>query len=141
MLLLVGSVGLMIWTIYLGWRLPQVYVSQHWKLAWVGLDTIEIIALLLTTWAAYQRRVVLIAFATAAGTMLILDAWFDVTTARSGDFRQSLLTAVIVEIPSALVLYTVAGVSLRRVVQRWHALELHPTTSSMMSAEIPRAQN
>lgn len=139
MLMLIGSVGLIIWTIYLGWRLPKVYVSQHWKVAWVGLDTLEVVALLLTTWAAYQRRVVLIAFATASATMLILDAWFDVTTARSGDFRQSLVTAIVVEIPAAVVLYAVAGVSLRRVVQRWHALELHPTARTL-SAEIPRSQ-
>jgi hypothetical protein len=46
---------------------------------------------------------------------------------------------VIVEIPAALVLFAVAAVSLRRVVQRWHSLELHPSVRTF-NAEIPRSQ-
>lgn len=137
--MVVFSIGLMLWIVYLGWALPKVYVSQHWKVAWVGLDTFELISLILTTWAAYRRRILVIAFATMTSTAFLLDAWFDVTTARSGDFRQSLLTAVLVEIPASIVLFGVAVVALRRLVRRWHDLEEHPSTH-WLSARVPEPQ-
>jgi hypothetical protein len=135
-----ASIALIVWTIYLGWRLPKVYISQHWKLAWVGLDTLEVMGLILTTWSAYRRRVVLIFFASATATMFILDAWFDVTTARSGDVRQSILTALLIEIPAAIGLYFVAVVTLRRVLHRWSHLEGVVTSTALMTVEIPRTE-
>lgn len=137
--MVVFAIGLMLWTIYLGLVLPKVYVSQHWRVAWVGLDTFELISLGLTTWAAYRRRILVIAFATMTSTAFLLDAWFDVTTARSGDFRQSLLTAVLVEIPASIVLFGVAVVALRRLVRRWHDLEAHPS-AHWLSARVPEPE-
>lgn len=93
------------WTIYIGWRLPRHYVANHWALAWVGLDVAQIFMLLLCAWAAWRGRALLILFASSAGTLLLVDAWFDVTTARNGGIVQSLLLALVVEIPSAIVLF------------------------------------
>lgn len=121
--LVVGSAGLVVWTVYLAIALPKRYDANNWGAAWVGLDVMEVIALLATTWAAIKRRVVLVFFATAAATMLLLDAWFDVTTARSGGFLESLLGALIVEIPAALVLYWMAVATLRRATRAWLADE------------------
>lgn len=137
-LLALASVCLILWTIYLGWRLPKAYDTPHWNLAWVGLDTMEIIALVLTTWAAYRRRAVLVFFATAAATMMILDAWFDVTTARAGDIGQSILEALAGEIPAAICLILMATVAWRRVVRQWAKLAHPGTMSDLWNAEIPR---
>jgi len=63
---------------------------------------------------------VLVFFADIAATLFLVDAWFDCTTARSGDLRQSLFLALIVEIPAALILYRVAWVTVRRSVAEWH---------------------
>ena len=93
------------WTIYIGWRLPRHYVANHWDLAWVGLDVAQIVMLLLAAWAAWRGRAVLILFAAVAGTLLLVDAWFDVTTARHGGFVESLVFAVAIEIPSAAFLF------------------------------------
>jgi hypothetical protein len=95
------------WTIYIGWRLPRHYVANHWDLAWVGLDVAQIVMLLLAAWAAWRGRALLILFATAAGTLLLVDAWFDVTTARRGGFVQSLVFALVVEIPAAIFLFLI----------------------------------
>lgn len=103
------------WTIYIGWRLPRHYVANHWALAWVGLDVAQIVLLLLAAWAAWRGRALLILFASSAGTLLLLDAWFDVTTARNGGFMQSLLLAIIVEIPSAIILFLVTWRSIREL--------------------------
>jgi hypothetical protein len=103
------------WTIYIGWKLPRHYVANHWDLAWVGLDVAQIAMLLLAAWAAWRGRALLILFASSAGTLLLLDAWFDVTTARNGGLEQSLLLALIVEIPSAIALFWITWRSIRKL--------------------------
>ena len=102
----------MVWTAYLGLRLPRHYVANHWDLAWVGLDAAQIVFLLLTAWAAWRRRAVLISFASSAAMLLLVDAWFDVTTARRGDVFQSGLMAVVLEVPASLALFWVARVGI-----------------------------
>ena len=63
--------------------------------------------MLLAAWAAWRRRAILGLFTSSAATMLLVDAWFDVTTARHGDELQSTLAALVIEVPSALALYWV----------------------------------
>jgi hypothetical protein len=67
---------------------------------------------------------VLIFFLIASGTLLLLDAWFDITTAGHGDVRQSVLVAIFVEVPSALALLWLA----RRVTRRW-LVTRYPTSN------------
>ena len=102
------------WTVYLGWRLPRHYTANHWDLAWVGLDSAQVVMLLLAAWAAWRRRAVLIVFSCVAGTLLLVDAWFDVTTARYGEISQSFLSLA-VEVPSALLLFWIAHHVVRRL--------------------------
>jgi hypothetical protein len=102
------------WIVYIAIRLPRHYIANHWDLAWVGLDVAQVLMLLLAAWAAWRRRALLIIFATSAATLLVLDAWFDVTTARGGDFDQSLVLALVIEIPFAISLLWVT----RRTVKQ-----------------------
>ncbi len=115
LLLLAAAIVEMAWTAYLGWRLPRHYVANHWRLAWVGLDVAEIVMLVTTAWAAWRRHARLILFATITGTLLVVDAWFDVTTARHGDVLQSALLAVFVEIPAAMAMFVVARGAIHEV--------------------------
>ncbi|MGC8498023.1 MAG: hypothetical protein ACP5OV_00770 [Acidimicrobiales bacterium] len=110
-----------VWIVYLGLTLPPHYRADHWAAAWVGLDTAEVVALLLAAWAAWRRRAVLALFTSSAGTMLLVDAWFDVTTARRGDALQSLVLALGGELPSALVLYWVTHRVLRHLNEQARA--------------------
>ena len=107
----------MVWTVYLGWRLPRHYVAHHWAMAWVGLDVAQVLGLLACAWAAWRARAVLILFATALGTLLLVDAWFDVTTARRGSVLESVLMALLVEVPSALALFWIARRSAKRLAR------------------------
>lgn len=127
--LLVGAVLEIVWAVYLGWKLPRHYVADNWDLAWVGLDVAEIAMLFGAAWAAWRQRAVLIVFLIAAATMFLLDAWFDITTANHGDELQSVVLAVCVEVPSAIVLLWVA----RRAVIRLFAV--HVPSGSL--AETP----
>jgi len=102
---LVGaSVALAVWTVVIGLRLPRKYDAPHWDLAWIGFDVALLTGLVFTAWAAWKRRAVIILFATVTATLLCADAWFDVTTARSGDVWVSVAQAVFVEIPFAAFL-------------------------------------
>jgi hypothetical protein len=111
-----AAIAEVLWAIYLGWTLPRHYVANHWVLAWVGLDVAEIAMLLATAWAAWRQRAVLILFAIVLATLLLVDAWFDVTTARRGDFLQSLLLAIFAEVPLSLLLFWTAWRAARRLV-------------------------
>jgi hypothetical protein len=107
-LLILGAIAETVWTVYVGAELPRRYVANHWDIAWVGLDVVQVIMLGASAWAAWKRSTLLVIFSTSSATLLLLDAWFDVTTARHGDVYQSVLLAGIVEVPSALVLLWVA---------------------------------
>lgn len=113
--LTVGAALEILWTIYLGWRLPRRYEANNWDLAWVGLDVAEVLMLLCAAWAAWKRRAALIPFAIASATLLMLDAWFDVTTAGHGDVLQSVIVAIVVEVPSSIVLLWIARRAARRL--------------------------
>ncbi len=107
-----------VWIVYLGFTLPPHYRAAHWAAAWIGLDIAQVVALLLAAWAAWRRRAVLALFTSSAGTMLLVDAWFDVTTAQRGDAVQSLVLALFGELPAALVLYWVTHRVLRHLGER-----------------------
>ena len=96
------------WTIFLGVHLPRHYVALHWDLAWVGIDVMEIALLCATAWTAWRMKVQFIIFASVTGTVFVLDAWFDITTARRGDLIQSALLASVTEIPLAIALFWTA---------------------------------
>lgn len=106
------------WTIFIAIQLPRHYVANHWDLAWVGLDSAQVVFLLLTAWAAWRRRAILMLFANTAATLLLMDAWFDVTTARYRDLGQSLLSLT-VELPSAIFLLWISRRTARRVTKAW----------------------
>lgn len=111
--LTVAAVGEIGWTAYLALVLPPHYVARHWELAWVGLDVAEIVTLLACAWAAWRRRALLIPLSSVGATLFLLDAWFDVTTAGRGDFAESLLLALLVEVPGSIVLWFISLRALR----------------------------
>ncbi len=123
-LLTLGAVCETMWTVYVGVELPRRYVAHHWNIAWVGLDVAQVVMLAASAWAAWRRNTLLVIYATASAALLLIDAWFDVTTARRGDVAQSILLASIVEVPSALVLLWVAHRGLR------HTVLMPPTEST-----------
>ena len=115
-LLTLGALGETLWTVYVGRELPRHYVANHWDVAWIGLDAAEVAFLAASAWAAWRRSTLLIFFASVSGTLLLVDAWFDVTTARHGDVLQGILLGAVVEVPSAAVLIWVALRALRHNV-------------------------
>jgi hypothetical protein len=118
-----ACIGLIPWILLLAWTSPPHYVAAHWTTTWVGFDGAELVALAATAWFAWKRRQALVLAAYIAGTLLICDAWFDVTTARAGnDELQSILAALVIELPLALMLFATATILLRMSIRRTVAL-------------------
>ena len=110
-MLIAAAVALSAWIIVLGLSLPKRYDAAHWNLAWIGFDLALLVALGLTAWAAYRRRAVIVLLATVTATLLVADAWFDVTTARSRDLWISVAQAIFIELPfAAFLIYVVVRV-------------------------------
>jgi hypothetical protein len=100
--LLAAGVALVPWLAVLWTTLPDPYPAQHWRVAWVGFDALEI-AGLLTSAVLVRRsdhRAPLASIATAV--LLLVDAWFDVMTA-GRDVVFSLTPACALELPLAIL--------------------------------------
>jgi len=97
------------WSVLLAVTLPASAQAQHWALAWSGLDVAEAAAALATALllAMGDRRASLPA--AAGGTLLLIDAWFDVCTSAPGaGLAMAVAEAGCLEIPLALAAWWVA---------------------------------
>ena len=118
----IASACLIPWIVFLAVTLPRHYVAGHWRTTWGGFDIALLGGLALTSWLAWRRRqaVVITAFVTA--TLLACDAWVDITTASGRtDTITSVASAVILELPLAVLLFAVAYHLLRLAVRRARA--------------------
>jgi len=93
--------GTIPWTVYLSLTLPDHARTHNYRLAWVGFDVMLIAAMLLTAYLARRRRPLAGQAAGCTATMLVVDAWFDVTTSGRHEVGMALLLAVLVELPLA----------------------------------------
>jgi hypothetical protein len=116
-LIICGCIVLAAWIGYLAVILPTFYRAGSWRGAWVGFDLAELAAFAATGWAAWKRRQVLIICLIVLATLLLCDAWFDVVLdARTAGFLGSLLSALLVEVPIALLAIVVARRLLRLTI-------------------------
>ena len=105
-----AGLGLVPWTAYLILTLPGRHVQTgYYDVAWGGFD-VGLAALLVATGAGLVRRRLWVqSTATAAATMLVCDAWFDVLSSRPGHEQLTALAlAATAELPSAFVCLLVA---------------------------------
>jgi hypothetical protein len=95
------SLLLIPWIAFIALVLPSRQLSRNYDFAWAGFDGMVFIALASTAYFALRRSRYLSVAATATGTLLIVDAWFDVLTSRRREVPFALLLAVLVELPLA----------------------------------------
>jgi hypothetical protein len=112
------------WIGVLAVTLPRTYHLNHWRGVWVGFDVALLAAFAATAWASWRERQVLILCLTITGTLLLCDAWFDlILDLGTDEFWMSVLSAVVAEIPLALMMFTAARRLLRMSVGVVMALE------------------
>jgi hypothetical protein len=124
-LMTVSAAVLVPWTVYLGVSLPNRYVARHWTLTWVGFDVILIVMFGSTAVLGLLRRQLVVVAAFSSGVLLLCDAWFDMTTANAHDRPLSIATAVLAELPIAVLLMSSALRLIRITVRRVFAIGLN----------------
>ena len=116
-LIIAGCIILAAWIGYLAVSLPAFYRAGSWRGAWVGFDVAELAAFAVTGWAAWKRRQILIICLIVLATLLLCDAWFDVVLdARTAGFWGSLVSALAIEVPIAVIAVIVARRLLRLAI-------------------------
>jgi len=103
-LLSLVAIALVPWTLWLTFTLPSRHVADDYDLAWVGFDLALLAAIGTTAWMIVHGSKWLLPLAAVAGTMLVCDAWFDITTSSGATERtQAILEAVFAELPLAAI--------------------------------------
>ncbi|MEU2622095.1 hypothetical protein ABZ642_28885 [Streptomyces sp. NPDC007157] len=93
------------WTVYLAVSLPHRFEARYWPMVWVGFDIMLLVSLVGAGAAVWLRRQALIPMSFVAATLLVCDAWFDVSlNLGRGDVWESVASAVLVELPLACLL-------------------------------------
>jgi hypothetical protein len=124
LVLMIGAViGLLPWIVYLAITLPDKYIANNWPATWVGFDILILLFMAVTAVLGLLRRQLLVLTAFTTGILLICDAWFDLMTAAPEDRWLSVFTAVLGELPLAVLLITGALRILRLTATRLYALE------------------
>lgn len=111
----VGAVLAIPWTSYLGYSLPTHHLFKHWDIAWVGLDIAILVSMLSTGILAFKKSLWVVIGASVTGTLLTLDAWFDLNGAQPGhELLQATGAATLIEIPLAILSFRLAYKTLVR---------------------------
>ena len=103
------------WTVLLIFSPQQVDVGKHWHLVWGGFDCFLLLGFVQTAARIARRSPSGAITAAATGAMLLVDAWFDIWTARSQmDTLTAVVMAVLAEVPCALICFFAA----RRIIRQ-----------------------
>jgi hypothetical protein len=125
------AVGTVPWVVYLAVSLPRHATFVHYRGVWVGFDLALIGVLATTAVLAWRGRAQVAVAATAAATMLFVDAWFDVlTTPLGAGLVLSVVLAGAAEIPLALICLWIA----------LHATQVLEARALMLARRAARAE-
>lgn len=83
--------------------IPISATAYHWGRAWLGFDCALVAGLALSGWFGVRRSRWAVPCGAASGTLLLIDAWFDVCTSPSGiELRMAVVDAFL-EVSMALL--------------------------------------
>ena len=100
--ILLAGLGMIPWTFVLASMLPSTTRVDHWPQAWAGLDAMEAAGLITTGMALIRRYRWLSLPAAVTSTLLVVDAWFDITTSAPGSpVTVAIAMATLLELPVA----------------------------------------
>ena len=104
------TIVLLPWIVYLRMTLPTQQIAAHYRTAWVGFDVILCSQLARTGTYAFRRREreQVRLHAAVCGTLLTVDAWFDITTSPKSDLPVSIALAALIELPLAYACWQLA---------------------------------
>ncbi|MBR7829069.1 hypothetical protein KDK95_22370 [Actinospica sp. MGRD01-02] len=103
-----GAVVLIPWIVLMFTVPDAVDVTRRWELVWGGFDCFLVLGFARTAFNLIRRSPRGAVTAAMTGTMLLIDAWFDVLTTHRGGQLISILMAAFAEIPCALICFYVS---------------------------------
>jgi hypothetical protein len=104
-----AALALVPWVVLLVYLLPSSQRAAHWDVAWAGFDVGMAFLLFAVAVAAWRGSAWLEGAATAAATVLVVDAWFDVlTSSTNAELMTALAEALLVELPMAVLCVLIA---------------------------------
>jgi DNA-binding PadR family transcriptional regulator len=99
---LIAGLAMIPWVLILACSLPPAIRAAHWSTAWARLDALEAAGLMTTGAALIGRCSWLCLPAAITSTLLVADAWFDITTSAPGHAATvAIAMAVFPELPIA----------------------------------------
>jgi hypothetical protein len=133
----VVGIGLLPWAFWLSSSLPASHHSAHWDVAWSGFDVGLAACFCATAIAAHRRAIGWAgALSAATGTLLLVDAWFDVLLESHGsELGTALVEAFVFELPAAIVCFWIAFRTEHFVSQ---ALHLAPARERSAERDLVR---
>jgi hypothetical protein len=131
-LLALIALALVPWALWLTTVLPSHEVAEHWDLAWAGFDLFLAAALLATAIAAWRQSQLLEAAAACSGTLLVVDAWFDLLTSGGRDLTYAIALAVVAELPLAALCFFIAlrAETCTRRLAKWRTVSSNGSRST-----------
>jgi hypothetical protein len=132
-----GALVLVPWVALLVLVLPSAHRAAHWDVAWAGFDVALALLLLAVAAAAWRRSPWFEGAATAAATLLFVDAWFDVlTSSTQAELVVALVEAAFVEVPLAIICLLLARDAERRLPRPWvDRAESSPSRSGLVPGQ------
>ena len=132
-----GALVLVPWVALLVVVLPSAHRAAHWDVAWAGFDVALALLLLAVAVAALRRSPWFEGAATAAATLLFVDAWFDVlTSSTQAELVVALVEAAFVEVPLAIICLLLARDAERRLPRPWvDRAESSPSRSGLVRGQ------
>jgi hypothetical protein len=135
-LVIVAGLLMLPWIAGLVLILPTRHEAAHYGASWIGFDLFLCAMLIRTGWLAQKGREHIELSAAMTGTLLLVDAWFDVVTADSHKEQAiALVMAFVSEIPLAAFCLWIAGrvefrrqrraEALAKLLKQWSAMRAY----------------
>jgi hypothetical protein len=100
--ILLAGLGMIPWVFILASTLPSTTRAEHWPAAWTGIDGMEAAGLITTGVALIRSHRWLCLPAAVTSALLVVDAWFDITTSAPGPAATvAIALAIFPELPMA----------------------------------------
>ncbi|MEO8863090.1 MAG: hypothetical protein ABI354_02090 [Candidatus Saccharimonadales bacterium] len=132
-----GALLLLPWIVYLSLTLPAGEFGGMWRTVWIGFDIAMVIVLGVAGWLVWHKRNLATIALTVSAVFLIVDAWFDVCLSWSTNERwPAIITALLVEIPVALLLLYAVVAMLRSSATVLQLLRGQPGPTSIWKQPI-----
>ena len=135
-LTIVSAIVLLPWIGLLSVTLRETSSGGAWRIAWVGFDTALFLSFAVSGYFVWKRRQIAPVVMAVTATLVFTDAWFDLTLSwNTPEFLAAVLSALIIEVPLAIVLVLAATRMLRMNATTIRALRGHSVDQGLVTKD------